>query len=557
MEVKLKYRQIDHVEKLNNILDNNFYCLDLSSMGSGKTHIISKIVQMRKINNVFIVCPKSVIPTWEKAAILYNLPILDNGIITYESFKTDKPNGLLKINTIETEKFFDKIYSTTKKLDTLIKDGCIFIFDEFQKSKNENTSTYIACKTLILRVKYFFELKYSNSKIILSTGTIIDKEIQASGFMKLVGIQTIDKLYYNTKGTFQYDKYGFMEILKYCESLDKIETKKALKEGSTMDDGTTLLCKETIYKVIYMLFYRVVLKFFSSTMELPCYPVPIDIKNGYYNLSDIRTKKLNIEITKLKDALFYSIKDGTIFSKYTILDYDDNEDNNVDITIGAISTYLKNIEFQKLEIIIREAITILESNKNIKVPIILNYINNINIVYKILEKYNPLVLTGKNTQSERKTIIEKFNEQNNNHRVYIGQLIASSSGIELDDKSGNFPRYPLISPNYSAIASHQVNYRFYRCGTSSIPVIRYIYAKNAILEKSILNAYQKKSNILKTISEINNIKYPGDYEEYIEEKYTLPYFKYKGYKIVINDDECLSDTYKTLSTLIDEMNNSK
>ena len=328
MEVVLQDRQINHFNECMNILDKSFYLLELSPLGSGKTHVISKIAQVRKFKNIFVVCPKSVIPTWEKSRDDYNLPISEGNIITYESFKTEKL-GLFKIKTKETEEDTIKIYYPTKKLDNLIEEGCLFVFDEFQKSKNANTSIHIACKTLILRVSSLS--KDYESKVILATGTIIDKEQQALGFMQLVGIQKNETLYTNYRGMFEYEKYGFMEIINYCKSLNENLTKKAIKEGSEREDGTTFLGNDNIHGVIFNLFYRIILKYFSSEMQTVSYEVPIDIKNGYYILSDNRSKQLNNEIIQLKNAVKYNEKTDVIFEggKNT----------------GSISTYLKNIEY--------------------------------------------------------------------------------------------------------------------------------------------------------------------------------------------------------------------
>lgn len=577
--VNLRDRQKEHFSKMMEILDNNFFALDLSSMGLGKTHIISKIAQERNFNNMVVICPKSVIPTWEKTKKSYNLPIaqLDNnieGIMSYESFRGTKEgvtkNGLLEMEIIKETLKTGKIKKTTtfrstKKLDKLIKSGCLFAFDEFQKSKNATTSTHIASKALILRVKHYFDKGY-DSRVVLATGTIIDTEVQATGFMSLVGIQNEEKLYTNVRGNFKTEDLGYDEIVEYSEDLNPELTVLAIEEGLTpIPDGppkssvksarktgknTQLGNRQTlnsknIKNVVFSIFHNVIEKYVSSAMPPPEYEVPIDVKNGYYKLSKERKKILKDEIENLQDAVSYNKNTGSIFGQ-----------TNKSKGMGVVTTTLRNIEITKLEIFIRLAITYLEKNSHNKVPLIFNYLTSIKIANRILEKYSPLILYGQVSQSDRDIIIERFNRPNSKYRLYIGQLRASSSGIELDDKNGSYPRFPLISPNYSAIDTHQVTYRFFRDGTKSTPEIRYVYAAGGNLEESILNAYQKKSNVFKKTLKVqsdNGMKFPGDYDQYEEDNIDFPKFNFQGFNIVINEKDVINNNYKTLSTLINEI----
>ncbi len=583
-EVVLRDRQVDHFNRMIDILGRGHFALDLSSMGLGKTHIISKICQVLGFKNMMSICPKSVIPTWIKASKDYKLPIAQltpdiDGIMTYESLRGTKvgvtKNELLEMHVETKGGIYDEdtgktsrvskttTFTATKKLDKLIKKGCLFAFDEFQKSKNAATNNHLACKAIILRVKYFADQGYTKSKIILSTGTIIDTEIQAVTFMSLVGIQEHEDLYTNYRGVFITEGLGYEEILDFANSLDRDATRLAISEGlnpppEVKNEGTAvrsatkvrmgrieILGKNNIKSVVFSIFHNVIEQYLSSAMPPPDYEVPLDVKNGYFFLSNKRSKKLHDAVLELSEAVRFDKQSGTIFGK-------GSQNSN----FGSVTLALRAIEIAKLEIFIRIAITELEARSNSKIPIILNYLSNVRVAAKILDRYNPLILYGQVSQANRDMIIQKFNRNDNKYRVYIGQFRASSSGIELDDKDGNYPRFPLISPNFSAIDTHQVTYRFYRDGTKSSPKIRYLYSQGVGLETNILNAYQRKSDVfrktLKTQTE-NGMMFPGDYKKVKEGEVRFPHFEYEGFTIVIKDEEVVNDSYKTLSNLIDEL----
>lgn len=497
-EVVLQNNQHEHFYNLISILTSFYFACDLSVMGAGKTYVISKVFQYFKFKKIFVCCPKSVIQTWKTVKDLYNLNFIENGIISYDKFKRD--NDLL-----------DQNHNPTKKLDKLIRKGCLFVFDEFHKTKTTDTITHLAVKSLVLRLKNLINEEGCPSRTIFATGSIFCKTEQVIGFLKLVGIISSDELYTNRLGNFKVGD-GFNELYDYANNLNSKLTVESYK-NILSEKKTSQISLKILNDVIFRLYVDVIQIYVTSSMDPPSISVKLDCKNGYYKLPDKRIKQLSNAITELSHVLENnSRKKGSRGN------------------IGLITNLLVKIEYYKLEIWVRKALEDLQSDPNCKVVIVLNFIKHMKILAHFLKKYNPVLLYGKISESNRTEIIDNFNQPNNTHRLIIAQLVVCSLGINLHDTNGNFPRKVYVSPNYRGMDTHQVTYRFYRSGTKSVPTVRYVYAKGGKLETSIMDAYSRKSEVFKKTlvkQDEAGILFPGEYPVEIEEEpINYPVIKY-------------------------------
>jgi hypothetical protein len=133
--------------------------------------------------------------------------------------------------------------------------------------------------------------------------------------------------------------------------------------------------------------------------------------------------------------------------------------------------------------------------------------------------YKPLVLTGSVNKDRRQDLINKFQEPNTKHRVIIAIIKVASTGIDLDDKYGDYPRYAFSSPNYNILDLHQLTRRFVRLDSQSPATFRFFYGSVAKKEMSILNALSRKTDVMKDTLEgqvSENIKFPGEYDDEFE-----------------------------------------
>ena len=580
-EVKLMDSdQEEHYERMVDLLNKQYYCCDFSGTGAGKTHLASKIAQNKDFNfkAVIIICPKGVKATWFKASKEYGLPliILDNNelsVITYETLRGMK-NGITKTGLLfkdktvlepepgKTNKKTVNTYKVTKMLDKLIKKGCLFIFDEFHKTKDGTTVTHLSAKAIILRVKKLSDRGESNSKVLMATASPFTDPIQVLNFASLVGIITSDKLFVNNRGGFKLfddegNPLGYEQIREYAENINEEKTLEAIEKGlnpkkdeednatgRTTGGGDTpakmnssaskpikptktkkllpkqKLAPKNVKAVAYSIFVDVILPTISSSMPPISLPFKTIITNDRYIISEARSKLLKKAIEELAAAVRYDASKDSFGS---------GGGGSNKGRMGSVITCLMKIETFKLEIFARKAIDYLEMNDTNKVVIILSYVSDMKTLEDILYKYNPQLLYGKTKEDDRTDIINSFSEPNGNSRLIIGQLTVVSLGIELDDKYGGFDRHVFVNPNFRAIDTHQVNARFYRKLTKSPSHIHYVYVKGENKEQNITDAYARKSKVMsETLTKQTEagVLFPGQYPLREEEEIIFPKIKY-------------------------------
>ena len=81
---KLLHYQIPHFYQLCETIKYNTCILDASDTGTGKTYTSMALCKTLK-KKPFVICPKSVIPTWMHVAKYFNLELF--GIANYELLK--------------------------------------------------------------------------------------------------------------------------------------------------------------------------------------------------------------------------------------------------------------------------------------------------------------------------------------------------------------------------------------------------------------------------------------------------------------------------------------
>lgn len=489
--ITLNSEQIPHVEKIEQILNYSPVAFDMSMMGAGKTYTTSFLAHKLGFKNVVIICPATVEAKWKE---MESKGLKINKIISYQSLRSRKgckpSHGLL--NRIDEEE--DKIIFThTSELKKLVEEGCLFVFDEAQNIKNKNDQ-WFACNA----ISSFLIESSGSSRFILLSGTPIDKEEHAINLMTMMGFIKSHLLYKYNKEDRNLRLYGAQELIDFCKKINYEKTNEFLRFNRFNEGNVRHIC--------YLLFQNIVKKYITSSMSPPKNDYGIDCKNGYYKINDEDTKSDLIRaINMLHDAAHFDEKSGTAEFR---------KDN-----LGSISRALMKIEEAKISTFTRIARETLESIPNCKLGIFVNYTSSIEKLKESLSEYNPVLLHGTVPKEKRQKLINKFQETNLECRIIIANLQVGSTGIDLDDKDGNFPRVALGSPNYIIQNLHQLTFRFLRRDTKSEAIFRFVYGLCGKKETSILNALAKKSQIMKeTLAEQTeaDIKFPGEYEEYLE-----------------------------------------
>lgn len=507
--------QIKHKDHLEKILEKNPFALDLSMLGTGKTYTSSKIFTENNFKHLIVIAPVSVKTKWKYME-------KEHGINIYKSisfcelrsirFKQPKHGLLLRkdymTNVTQKDGSIRQIEKTsftcTQKYLDLIEEGVLLVIDEIQNIKNINDQLY-ACKELIKPIVKNF--KNNNSRILLLSGSPIDKKVQTIHLFKSLNIMNEDRLsVYNPK-TYSIMWRGMKEIEDYFIQhfgLDKVNN---IKNSLTYFAYYGYINDRELEEYCYKLFQQLFKKYCSHAM------LPLDIKttiikqNAFYNFTVNNVKLLIKGIKLLKKATRYNHNDGTI-----------NHGTDGIAALRSIQRALTMIETSKIECLARVAKQQL-STTNKKIVICVNYIATIDDLLEDLKDYNPLRLDGSLSAKKRLEVLEKFQLPNHEYRVLIGNLTVCSTGIDLDDQHGKFPRLCLVSPNYNTISLYQLSHRFQRANTKSDAIIHFVFGNLETTELPILNALAKKSNIMKEITKEQSkhgIIFPGDYEKWIE-----------------------------------------
>src|SRR5687767_14436104 len=91
--LQLRSHQIDHYQRILDIVSRFYFFVDGSEMGTGKTYVAAAVSITMKLP-VIVVCPVAARKTWQDVfqaygVATYNLPET-GGVISYESLRSKK-----------------------------------------------------------------------------------------------------------------------------------------------------------------------------------------------------------------------------------------------------------------------------------------------------------------------------------------------------------------------------------------------------------------------------------------------------------------------------------
>lgn len=613
-DVTLFPHQVEHANKLMNVLESHPFALDLSPMGTGKTYCATHIAKTFGFKRVLVIAPISVIPKWKHMRDTHGLHLIDAmSYCSLRSVKCKQPkHGLLTRIDRRSEVINEDTgrpepggerdvveFHATDVWKQYVSEGILLVVDEIQNVKNIS-SQYFSVKELIREI-----LGDSSgvSKVLLLSGTPIDKTEQVKNLYRVIGLITKNLCQYDP-GISRTIARGFDEVVQHHESyvsrddpiLQNIFRKKRERRNYEMNmiryqtrmmryqralrnqySTSTPLpelpiepnepeeltrheeqifdhivpaslhsCYHTINRIeysrgnsntltrqtsesIYAIFCKIFCKKMASAMQRPNIPCRVHKRNAYYYVPHDSRDLLQKGVVALRSATSFNDETGEVHFE---------QDNRMNAFHG-ITRALQMIETAKISIFVREAKELLELNPNYKVVICLNYVDTIKDVQRDLSEYNPLILYGATNEVQRGRVISQFQQEDTRYRVLIGNIECLSTGIDLDDKNGAYPRFVLVSPNYRIITLEQLTYRFLRMDTKSDTDLHFVFGRVMLRngdaardyeELPIINALAKKSNVMReitnascevdetTTTSTDEYKYPGSYESWIDSK---------------------------------------
>lgn len=486
--VVLLPHQTVHAKTIVEIFNKSFFAIDLSMMGAGKTYSATHVAHVMGFNHVVVVCPVSVQSKWKYMKKRHGLRIDDNMVMGYELLRASKnrqpSHGLLSradfVVTSENNVGRAVVeYHPTDKLLRWASEGLLVIFDEIQHFKNRSTQ-FLAFKSIMSVIS-----KSNNkSKTLLLSGSPMDKPEQAQRLFIGLGIMTKERLsHIGKEGCIQWD--GLSEISDFCKKLDPKRFKTINNQVGEFSRGNVLVAH------VFELFNKILKPNLASVMPPPDTDFDLNKFNGFFQINPNDQPALLAAVRRLKSVCSFSEWDGSIERVAGIE------------TLAAITAALMAIELAKVKTLARLVVKELKSNPSSKVAVCLNYSEPLLQLKEQLEslKIPTLVLNGSIPAAKRMEVLEAFQAPNLNNRVLLGNCRVCSTGIDLDDKYGNFPRTAFISPNYSTLDLHQLTHRFLRVDSKNDATVYFVYGHiKELQELPILEALAKKSEIMKQIT---------------------------------------------------------
>lgn len=541
MEIQLLPSQVAHYERVNTMLSNMPFALDLSMLGAGKTYTSTKLAMDRNYKHIIIICPVSVIPKWKAMETQYKVKF--HTVMGYQqlrSVKFHQPKHGLLTRRDYVERLFpftgfrqhvtrdlDKVdFQVTPEYKAMVEEGTFLIIDEIQNMKNISSQFHAASALikeitlhhgdLLTSCKRAFQHSFRTaqmpdppafkSNVLLLSGSPMDRKEHSTHIFRALGIMTEDRLAQMNIQTRSLEMRGAQEIKDFCALLhwERTEAIQSRRHYELFDN------------YVYRLFQQVFKPHCSSSMVAPSNGCTLVKRNAFYSIDTEGAEIIGRGLNTLQTSTNF---DGTNVNML----------GNPAGAMASISRAMQVIETGKIQLFARVAKQHLDAYPASKVVIAVNFCDTITDLVELLQIYNPLVLSGSTSVHARAQLLTNFQQDTGTYRLLICNQSVASTGIDLDDKTGNYPRLCLVSPNYSTITSYQLGHRFMRLDTRSDAHVHFVFAKREnktkaecsdIIELRVLDALSKKSEIMKETTETQvgaGVVFPSDHEEWAED----------------------------------------
>ena len=318
---------------------------------------------------------------------------------------------------------------------------------------------------------------------------------------RLLGVMTDDRIAQQNIHTGMLEWRGMQQICDFC---------RMLRPNAPRDP--------VIYNLpllAYTLFQSAFKPFVSSSMPPPQLAARLYKRNAYYVIDAEGEEIVKRGLSSLHTAARW---DGTGVNFV--------RDQTTAAQMASVMRSLQIIETGKISTFARVAEEHLSKHPNHKCVIAVNFSDTVDDLKRLLAAHAPLLLTGGVTELQRGKLLDNFQRADAAHRLLICNQSVASTGIDLDDKHGSFPRLALVSPNYSTITSYQLGHRFQRMDTKSDACVHYVFAKRRgktkaecsdLIELRVLDSLSRKSQVMKETASVANVLFPGDHEEWHED----------------------------------------
>ena len=428
--------QREHAVSLLNSLYINGVACDQSETGTGKTYVAAWLA--KNLNSpVVIVCPKVVIPSWNKvlsyfgikAHCLINYEKLMRGNTEHLNFKDGKDNGPS-----------DYVINFPK--------NSLVILDEVHKCKSATSKNS----------DFLIKLKMDGYKSLLLSATSATNplEMKAFGFATTLHNLVSYRHFITSSGAYA-GRYGGFQI--------DLQSQKTVEAMSNIHN--------TLFN-LYKVSSRMTRKMFDKIF--PDNHVMAECFNMGTNTDKINRvyEQMEAEMAALEESsINYSQHHFAIMTKARRM-----------AELLKVPTMVEMIEDWY--------------DEGISPVVFVNFTDTVEAIEKQLAKNRKFDgkiarIVGGQSDKVRQKDIEDF--QSDNKRIMIANLAAGNAGVSLHDLIGNHPRGSIISPSYSAINLLQALGRIHRAEGKTTCIQKVMFADGTIEVEACKRVQSKLNNL--------------------------------------------------------------
>jgi hypothetical protein len=483
MSMQLLPHQTSHVERLKSILAGNFFAVDTSTTGSGKSYTAMYVAKALGFRHVIFVCPNSVKAKW--LALTKEMGI-GCTILTYNNVKggysgnTIQPGHALltRTDTWEARTNADPVrktvFSATPLFRQMCQEGIFFVVDETQGLKNKSDQ-FLAVSEMTRTMA----AGGSANRVLFMSATPLDKQEQCFQYLQLFGITAPDT---------QLSDWCTVNHQHVWENMRPIyDTSLACNK-----DITDAYCPvprgkwdsvKALRPIAYRLFVSAILPAHSAAMN--AFPSLLTKYKALYKVLDATEQSI------LQDSL-RNLKVTVAFDEST--GKSDLTGNNTGSAFSKITKFLMGIEQGKVGTFARVVKHKL-GFPGTKVIVMLHYTASVKALAVQLAEFNPIILTGEVKAELRAELTESFQQPNAERRLIIAITSVVESGIDLDDKHGQFPRTIFANVSYHTMSLMQAAGRVSRANTASAADVVYVFGQGSV-ESRVLESLARKEGVM-------------------------------------------------------------
>ena len=428
--------QREHAVNLLNSLYINGVASDQSETGTGKSYVAAWIA--KTLNSpVVIVCPKIMIPTWNK--VLQYFGIKAQVVINYEK--------LIRGNT-EHLSFKDGKDNLPSDYTINFPKNSLVILDEVHKCKSATSKNS----------DFLIKLKMDGYKSLLLSATAATNplEMKAFGFATTLHNLTSYRQFITDSGAY-VGRYGGFQI--------DLQSQKTVEAMSNIHDKLF-----NLYKVSSRMTRKMFDKIFPDNhIMAECFDMGTN------------TDKINRVYQQMESELAALEESSVNYSQHHF----------------AIMTKARRMaELLKVPTMVE----MIEDwyDEGISPVVFVNFTDTVEAIEKQLSKNRKFDgtiarIVGGQSDKVRNADIDQF--QSDVKRIMIANLAAGNAGVSLHDLNGNFARGAIISPSYSAINLLQALGRIHRANGKTKCIQKVMFAAGTIEEEACKRVQCKLNNL--------------------------------------------------------------